>query len=87
MDFEIVEVPDTQTVVVTEEQPAEIITEGVQGPPGAKGDKGDQGPRGPETVGGMDVLLTNPTDGDLLAIGGNKVINISASNITDGGNF
>lgn len=87
MDFEIIEVPDSQTVVITEEQPAEVISEGMQGPPGPKGDRGEQGIPGPNTIGGFTVELTNAVSGDLLGIGNNKVINISASNITDGGNF
>jgi hypothetical protein len=99
MDFEIVEVPDTQTVVVTEEQPAELISEGVLGPPGQtgeKGDKGDKGDRGadgahgdpgPNEIGGFAVALSNPVIGDLLALGDNKWTNISAPNLTDGGNF
>lgn len=76
MDFEIVEVPDSQTVVVTEEQPAEIISEGVQGPPG------------PATIGGLAIQITNPTPGDLLALGNaNKWTNVPKTEITDGGNF
>ena len=76
MDFEIVEVPDSQTVVVTEEQPAEIISEGVQGPPG------------PTTIGGLAIQITNPTPGDLLALGNaNKWTNVPKTEITDGGNF
>jgi hypothetical protein len=80
MDFEI----------IIENQPAEIISEGMIGPPGAKGDKGekgDQGIPGPNEIGGLAVQLTSPADGDILAIGANKVINISAPSLTDGGNF
>lgn len=76
MDFEIVEVPDSQTVVVTEEQPAEIISEGVQGPPG------------PSAIGGFGFELTNPAPGDMLVLSGtNKWTNVPKTEITDGGNF
>lgn len=90
MDFEIIQTPEETTVVVIEEQPAEVISEGVIGPAGPKGDKGDKGDTGdpgPNLVGGLAVQLTNPTNGEILAIGSNKVINISAPSLTDGGNF
>jgi hypothetical protein len=78
MDLEIVEVPDQQTVVITEEQPAEIISEGIQGPPGPA----------MSTIGGLGIELTNPTPGDLLALGNaNKWTNVPKIEITDGGNF
>ena len=90
MDFEIIQTTEETTVVVIDDQPTEIISEGVMGPPGAKGDKGEQGDRGlpgPNEIGGMAVQLTNPSEGDILAIGANKVINIAAPSLTDGGNF
>jgi hypothetical protein len=90
MDFEIIQTPEETTVVVTEDQPAEVISEGIMGPPGAKGDKGEtgsQGVPGPNEIGGLVVQLTNPVSGDILAIGANKVINITAPTLTDGGNF
>lgn len=90
MDFEIIQTAEETSVVVIDDQPAEIISEGVMGPPGGrgeKGDKGDQGIPGPNQIGGLVVQLTSPTDGDILAIGANKVINISAPSLTDGGNF
>lgn len=90
MDFEIIQTPEEVTVVVVEEQPAEVISEGMMGPPGAKGDKGDKGDQGipgPNTVGGFLVQFTDPNEGDILAIGSNKVVNVSAPSLTDGGNF
>jgi hypothetical protein len=78
MDFEIVEVPDQQTVVVTEEQPAEIITEGFQGPPGPA----------ITTIGGLTVAAQNAAPGDLLMVGtNNSWVNVPKTEITDGGNF
>lgn len=90
MDFEIIQTTEEISVVVIDDQPAEIISEGMIGPPGAKGDKGetgDQGLPGPNEIGGLAVQFTNPVAGDILAIGTNKVINISAPALTDGGNF
>lgn len=90
MDFEIIQTTEEISVVVIDDQPTEIISEGMMGPPGAKGDKGeqgDQGAPGPNQIGGLAVQLTSPADGDILAIGANKVINISAPSLTDGGNF
>lgn len=90
MDFEIIQTTEEISVVVIDDQPTEIISEGMMGPPGAKGDKGEQGDRGtpgPNQIGGLAVQLTSPADGDILAIGANKVINISAPSLTDGGNF
>lgn len=89
-DFEIIQTPEETTVVVIEEVPAEIISEGTlgpAGPQGERGEKGDRGDPGPNLIGGLAVQLTAPTDGDILAIGANKVINISAPSLTDGGNF
>jgi hypothetical protein len=86
-DVEIIQTPEETTVVVVEEQPAEIVSEGVMGPPGPKGDKGDRGDPGPNTVGGIEVLFTDLQPGDVLAVGGNKIINIRAPSLTDGGNF
>lgn len=90
MDFEIVQTTEEATVVVLDDQPAEIISEGLMGPPGGKGDKGDPGDTGapgPNEIGGLPVQLSNPTAGDILAIGSNKIINLSAPSLTDGGNF
>lgn len=90
MDFEVVQTTEETTVVVIEDAPAEIISEGMLGPPGLKGEKGDQGIQGvpgPNEIGGLIVQLSNPTQGDILAIGANAVINIAAPSLTDGGNF
>lgn len=76
MDFEIVEVPDTQTVIITEEQPAEVISEGIQGPPG------------PASIGGFAIAINNAVAGDVLALGNsNAWTNIPKASLTDGGNF
>jgi hypothetical protein len=90
MDFEVIQTTEENTVVVIDDQPAEVISEGILGPAGTKGDKGDKGDQGipgPNEIGGLAVQLTSPMDGDILAIGANKVINISAPSLTDGGNF
>lgn len=89
-DFDIIQTTEETTVVVVEEVSAEIISEGAigpAGPPGAAGEPGPQGPSGPNTIGGFEIQLTNPVAGDILGIGSNKVINISAPSLTDGGNF
>jgi len=65
-------------IVVIEEQPAEIVSEGIQGPPG---------PSGNNLVGGYSVALINPQVGDLLSFAGDKFINKPAESLTDGGNF
>lgn len=65
-------------IVVVEDKPAEIITEGIQGPPG---------PPGNNLVGGYSVALTNPRPGDLLSFQGDKFVNTPAASLTDGGNF
>lgn len=90
MDFEIIQTAEETTVVVIDDQPAEVISEGVLGPPGPKGEKGDkgeQGDPGPNSIGGFVVELSSPVSGDLLGIGANKIVNISAPSLTDGGNF
>jgi len=78
MDFEVVQTTEEITVVVLDEQPAEIISEGVMGPPG---------PPGNNLVGGYAVALSNPQPGDVLSFGDNKFVNTSAASLTDGGNF
>lgn len=78
MDFEIIQTPEETTVVVLDEQPAEIISEGVMGPPG---------PPGNNLIGGYSVALVNPQLGDLLSFGGDKFVNTPAASLTDGGNF
>lgn len=65
-------------VVVTEDAPAELVFEIIQGPPG---------PPGNNLVGGFAVALVNPQPGDLLSFGGDKFINTPAASLTDGGNF
>lgn len=63
---------------------------GDQGDPGAQGDPGPvgpPGPPGPNEIGGFPVEFTDVSSGDLLAIGSNKIVNIQAPTITDGGNF
>jgi hypothetical protein len=90
MDFEIIQTTEETTVVVIDELPRDVISDGVMGPPGAKGDTGAQGVPGvpgPNEIGGLPVQLTNPMNGDILAIGVNSVVNISAPSLTDGGNF
>lgn len=77
-DFEIVETTQETTVVVVEQPPSEIISEGIQGPPG---------PPGNNLVGGFNVVLSNPLPGDLLSFSGDKFINTPPANLTDGGNF
>lgn len=63
-------------VIVTEEQPFKIISEGIQGPPG------------PASIGGLAIALANPAPGDMLTLGAdNKWTNVPKTEITDGGNF
>lgn len=78
MDREIIQTSEEVTILVVEEPPAEIISEGMMGPPG---------PPGNNLVGGYSVALSNPQPGDVLSFGGDKFINASAASLTDGGNF
>lgn len=78
MDFEIVQTTEEATVVVLDEQPTEIISEGMMGPPGPPGDG---------LVGNLPVVFFNLQPGDVLSFGGDKIINTPAASLTDGGNF
>ena len=53
-------------------------------PKGAKGDTGDSGPN---AIGGFDVEVSTPENGDVLAFSSNRWVNSPQSNLTDGGNF
>ena len=77
-DFEIIQTTEETTVVVIEDAPTEIISEGIQGPPG---------PPGNGLVGGYSVDLVNPQPGDILSFSGQKFVNTPAPSLTDGGNF
>ena len=53
-------------------------------PKGAKGDTGDSGPN---AIGGFDIEVSMPGNGDVLAFSSNRWVNNPQSNLTDGGNF
>lgn len=77
MDFEVVVQNEVTEIIVVDDQ-AEIIVEGIQGPPGPAGDG---------RIGSYEVALTNLQAGDVLQFGGEKFINAPAPTLTDGGNF
>lgn len=76
MDFQIVQVIDEQTLVITEVPPAEIVA------------VAEQGPSGPSSIGGYGITVDTATPGDLLMFGNqNTWVNVPKTQITDGGNF
>lgn len=76
MDFQIIEVIDEQTVVITEEPPPEVLAVAAQGP------------AGPSDIGGYGITIDTATPGDLLMFGNqNTWVNVPKTQITDGGNF
>ena len=87
-----VEITDgTTTVTVAVVQPTvDVQALGQQGPKGDPGEPGPAGPPGPSNateIGGFPVEFTAAASGDILAFGSNKIVNIQAPTITDGGNF
>lgn len=87
-----VEVNDGKTSVTVDLVTPNIDVQavGVQGPKGNQGDPGEPGPPGPSNateIGGFPVEFTSAANGDLLAFGTNKIVNIQAPTLTDGGNF
>lgn len=91
-DAEIIEARtgDSTVLLQVSQFSIEAGKTGPQGPvgqPGPPGPQGIQGPPGPNEIGGYPVEFTTPSTGDLLAIGANKIVNIQAPTITDGGNF
>ena len=85
-DFEIIQTSDETTVIVIEDAPAEVISEGVLGPAGPPGPMGPQGPAGESgSIGGFLVEVASPSQSDLLQFSANsKWVN---SSLVDGGNF
>ena len=94
-DAEVIEARtgDSTVLLQVSEFSIEVGKTGPQGPAGAAGaagpagPPGPAGPAGPNEIGGYPVQFTAAASGDLLAIGANKIINIQAPTLTDGGNF
>ncbi len=76
MDFEI---------VTSNDLPAEIIVEGIMGPPGPPGPQGPAGQGGSSSLGNYPIEITNASPSDLLQLSSDsKWVN---SPLVDGGNF
>ena len=65
-------------IVVVEDKATEIISEGIQGPPG---------PPGNNYLGGFQVAVSSPRQGDVISFANGQFINQPAASLTDGGNF
>lgn len=97
-DFEIIQTVEETTVVVIDDAPAEVISEGALGPAGPQGAQGAQGPIGPQgpqgpqgpsgsdtSLGGYPVSISTPSPFDVVQFSpGGNWINTS---LLDGGNF
>ena len=92
----VVEVVETNTVVVVDPQPQiiDVVSvgpqgvQGVQGPAGAQGPAGPQGPAGSgTTIGGYNVNMVGGDPDDLLSFTGSAWTNKPQVQVTDGGNF
>ena len=59
--------------------------QGAQGPQGEKGDKGDPGDA--TTLGGVPVVITSPSNYDVIQYVSGNFVNRPQSDITDGGNY
>lgn len=97
---DVVEIVSTNTVVVVDPAPPDIVNvvaAGPQGPAGAAGPQGPagaQGPAGPQgpagsgtTIGGYNVNMVGGDPDDLLSFTGSAWTNRPQVQVTDGGNF
>ncbi len=60
---------------------------GPTGPPGAAGTAGPTGPSGASVIGGYPITIVTPANGNALMFLNGGWVNVSQTEITNGGNF